>query len=132
MRRGLRARLLDIEERETAAKRGGDATALSLDKLLDSSNATDDENRTLPDVLADSDPETSPEANAERRILRERLDQAIRRLPPDQRAVARRLRKGWTVSEVSQALGIPRTTVYGALQRLRESFRDKGLEEFLR
>ena len=97
MRRVLRAKLRDIEGRETAAKRGGDTTALSLDKLLNSSNATDDENLTLSDVLVDSDPETSPEAYAERRFLRERVDQAIRRLPPDQREVARRLRKGWTV-----------------------------------
>ncbi len=129
MRRVLRARLLDIGEKETAAKRGGSVRRLHLDEPLDDS---DDANLALSDVLPDNDPEVAPEAGAERRFLRERIDQVIRRLPPDQRSVARRLRKGWTVSEISRALGMPRTTVYGALQRLRESFRDEGLEQFLR
>jgi RNA polymerase sigma factor (sigma-70 family) len=132
MRRVLKAKLLDIEEMETAAKRGGGSRPLRLDDPLDGSDGPDDESLTLSDVVAESDPEVAVEALTERWFLKERLDQLIRSLPSDQRDVVRALYKDWSVTEAGRALGIPRPTIYDTLRRLRRRFQDEGLEEFLR
>ena len=112
--------------------RGGGIRPLRLDEPLDGSDGPDDENLTLSDVVADSDPEVAVEAVAERRFLKERVDQIVRNLPADQRDVVRSLRTGWSVTETSRALDIPRATIYDALRRLRRRFQDEGLEDFLR
>lgn len=51
-------------------------------------------------------------------------------LPKDLRRVAEEL-KTKTVAQAAKALGLPRSTLYGAIGRLRIIFRDAGLQEYL-
>ena len=51
-------------------------------------------------------------------------------LPDDLRAVAEHLMTE-TVTEAAKSLGVPRTTLYGAIGRLRQIFEDEGLREYL-
>ena len=51
-------------------------------------------------------------------------------LPNDLRKVAERLMTE-TVTEAAKSLGIPRTTLYGAKERLRRIFENTGLRDYL-
>ena len=51
-------------------------------------------------------------------------------LPEDLREVAEHLMSE-TVTEAAKSLGMPRTTLYGAIGRLRRIFEDAGLREYL-
>ena len=58
------------------------------------------------------------------------LERALARLSPELQDLCRRLMRA-TVSEVAAALGVPRTTLYGPLKRIRETFEEAGLREYL-
>ena len=51
-------------------------------------------------------------------------------LPPDLHATAELLQR-MSVSEAARALGVPRTTLYGRLRRLRQRFENAGLRIYL-
>ena len=58
------------------------------------------------------------------------VDAALSRLPPRLRELCRHLRAK-TPTEVSQETGIPRGSLYEAIEELRRHFRDAGLEKYL-
>jgi RNA polymerase sigma-70 factor (ECF subfamily) len=58
------------------------------------------------------------------------LSEAIQKLPPVCREIARRLGTQ-NVSEISRDMGIPRTTINDWLRQIREQFEDAGLRAYL-
>lgn len=122
LRRVVKAKLLDIERIIKAQKRGGGRRALSLDQSLDDEDLDAD---TLGEVLADS-ADTDGEATA--RIA---LDQALSHLSPRQRQLISGLEAGYSMSQLSRALRLPRTTLYDELNRIKQVFRDEGLAPHL-
>lgn len=120
MNRVCENRLRDIQRSAVAAKRRGARPDVSIDS-----------ERTPPAVV-DPDVESDPESHAERSALREAIANVHSRLSPRQQAIADDLRRGFDVSAVSARSGVPRSTLYDELRRMRVIFRDEGLEEFLR
>jgi RNA polymerase sigma-70 factor (ECF subfamily) len=128
MRRVLRAKLLDIERGERAAKRGGHAAPLSLDAVPGPA----EDGLTLAELLPDDDPTGSPEQAAERLALRAHLECALPLLSGRQRRLVEALGSGRSMSEIGRLLRVPRSTLYDELERIKRVFRDEGLEGFLR
>jgi RNA polymerase sigma-70 factor (ECF subfamily) len=58
------------------------------------------------------------------------LGQAIASLPEELRDLCLRLHDS-TMAEVAREMGIPRTTLYDRLSKLRDAFREAGLEDYL-
>ena len=54
----------------------------------------------------------------------------VNKIPADLQQVAQLLSEK-TVTETAKALGIPRTTLYGNIERLRQIFKNNGLNEYL-
>ncbi len=114
MRRVLDRRLLDIEEKRTAEKRGGGAAAQSLDEQ-DATQAS------VLDSLGSAD---DTEADALAAVA---LEDIRARLTPDQLALADALISGWSMSDIARTAKQARSTLYLDLRRIREVFRDEGL-----
>ena len=58
------------------------------------------------------------------------VSRVLDRLPEDLRGIAERLRTR-TVMETAKDLGVPRTTLYGAVNRIRTVFEEAGLRDYL-
>ena len=69
-------------------------------------------------------------AEDERGNLRLDLEAVLEALPPELRELCCRL-LNQTVAEVSRETGIPRTTLYGAIHKVRRAFREAGLDAYL-
>lgn len=128
MRTVLRAKLLDIERAAKAGKRGGGRS----DHSFDSPFGTNEEGSTLRDVIPDTKPHGDPEKVAERSALLQKINSVRRKLDLRQRRLLDGLMVGSSMTELSRQLGVPRPTLYGESARIRKTFRDEGLEEFLR
>jgi RNA polymerase sigma-70 factor (ECF subfamily) len=72
--------------------------------------------------------ELSLEDEVARKVDLERL---LAQVPEEQRDLCRRLMSA-TISEVAAALGVPRTTLYWPVARLRVIFEEAGLREYLK
>ena len=115
-------KLTDIERNAKAQKqRGGRGTA-SLGQPIN-------EEDTDPNTLADLLPGSEDTANAATNRLP--IDQALARLTLRQRQLISGLNAGFPVSQITQALDVPRTTLYDELTRIRQVFRDEGLSTYL-
>ncbi len=114
MRRVLDRRLLDIEEKRTAVKRGGGAAAQSLDEQ-DATQAS-----LLDSIRSADDTETDALAVAALKAIRARLT-------PDQLEVTDALLSGRSMSDIASTAKRARSTLYLDLERIREVFRDEGL-----
>jgi RNA polymerase sigma-70 factor (ECF subfamily) len=51
-------------------------------------------------------------------------------LPDELRDLCERLRDD-TMAEIAREMGVPRTTLYDRLSKLRDAFREAGLEDYL-
>ena len=118
----VKAKLIDLEGGIKAQKRGGGRPAASLDQPINDDHAEPD---TLGDVLS------GPADAAREALSRLSIHQALSRLTPRQRELISGLNAGLPMSQVSQALNVPRTTLYDELKRIRQVFRDEGLSPFL-
>ena len=58
------------------------------------------------------------------------LDSVLDRLPPKLRDLAERL-KGDSLSQIARDTGVPRTTLYESVRRLRQIFERAGLGKYL-
>ena len=58
------------------------------------------------------------------------VNRALEILPPDFRDLCERL-KSRTVTEVSRETGMPRSTIYESIRKVRELFREAGLTDYL-
>jgi RNA polymerase sigma factor (sigma-70 family) len=121
LRRVVTAKLLDLERRIKAQKRGQGRIPMSLDQPLAEDEPDGD---TLGDTVADL-ADTARDATT-----RVALSQALSRLSPRQRQLISGLAAGDSMSQISQSLGIPRPTLYDELNRIRQIFRDEGLNQF--
>ena len=118
MRRVLERHLLDVEEKRTAKKRGGGQASLSLDR---------DDERGVPlqqEIAANENTEQAA-------LFAAALDRARARLTPDQLVLADALGGGLSMSEVARLARRARSVLYADRQRIREVFKDEGLDEFL-
>jgi RNA polymerase sigma factor (sigma-70 family) len=90
------------------------------------------------------EPHAEPEATVHaRRLGRQpietvkQIDLAIdvasvmKTLPPEDRALAEKLQESGSISEAARALGVPRTSIYTVVRRLRQRFERAGLGGFL-
>ena len=121
LRRVVTAKLLDLDRGVKAKKRGGGRAAVSLDQPL----SEEPDSQTLADVLPDQ-ADTVREATD-----RVSLEMALSRLSPQQRQIIAGLEAGYPKSRISQSLGIPRPTLYDDLNRIRQIFKDEGLNQIL-
>jgi RNA polymerase sigma factor (sigma-70 family) len=122
LRRVVKAKLIDLERGARAQKRGSGRRPASLDQPL----AEDElEGDTLGDFIGDP-------ADTEWEALHQvSLEAALSRLSPRQKQIIAGLQEEYTVSQISQRLGVPRATLYDDLKRIRQVFRDEGLASYL-
>jgi DNA-directed RNA polymerase specialized sigma24 family protein len=122
LRRVVKAKLLDLERGIKAQKRGQGHGPASLDRPLAEDEPQGD---TLGDTIADSaDTEWSA-------MYRVSLGVVLARLNPQQKQLMAGLAEGYSMSQMSRRLHIPRATLYDQLDRVRRIFRDEGLSQFL-
>lgn len=106
------------------------------------------ESGSLNDPIADNEGETTERAytigqdevdirggrrnrtREEEAQLRFDVSLVLSRLPEDLRAVAEQL-MAETIAEAAKSLGMPRSTLYGAIGRLKPLFEDAGLRDYL-
>jgi RNA polymerase sigma factor (sigma-70 family) len=95
----------------------------------------DDENEGAADVritTLTAGAENSPEAQAEREELLRKVEEAMARLPENQRLAAGLHLKGLTTDEIANLMGWSepkaRNLVYRVLKDLRKELRDAGIE----
>jgi RNA polymerase sigma factor (sigma-70 family) len=122
MRRVLNARLVDLAREAGAAKRGCGRPADSLDR---EAGEEKEDGSMLGDLVpshVDVDAESS---------LRIDLQSGMAHLTARQRSVIRALADGWRITDISRRSGLSRDTLCEELQRIRQVFRDAGLEEYL-
>ena len=59
------------------------------------------------------------------------LEVALAQLDQRQRQIIAGLEFGLTMSGISQKLGVPRSSLYDELERIRKVFQDEGLSPYL-
>lgn len=124
MNRVCENRLRDLWREQRAARRRGLQADMSLEREGDSEPS-------LQDSIADP-AAADPQHEADLSALRDRLLNVRHRLTARQRALVDALLQGFEIGEASAQMGVPRSSLYDELRRLRTPFRDAGLEEFLR
>lgn len=58
------------------------------------------------------------------------VDRVIATLPEDLQELCEKLQSS-NMAEIAREMGVPRSTLYGKLTKLRDAFREAGLEEYL-
>lgn len=58
------------------------------------------------------------------------VDRVIAALPEDLQELCEKLQSS-NMAEIAREMGVPRSTLYGKLTKLRDAFREAGLEEYL-
>jgi DNA-directed RNA polymerase specialized sigma24 family protein len=118
MRRVLHHYLLDFEERRGAQKRGEGQSPDSLDE-------PNEDGITLYDVTP------SNQDTAQAATFNLGLACALSKLTPEQRVLADALISGQHMAAVARAADRARSSLYRDLERIRDVFREEGLDEFL-
>jgi RNA polymerase sigma factor (sigma-70 family) len=129
MAKVLRNWLADLVRKRGTDKRSGDLETLSLDAAIDGS----EDGLTLAEMLdvsnsgsADGDIETHHH-------MRLDLLQTCLELTPSQQRLCLLLgEEGLSVKAAAEQLGIPRSTLYEEINRIRKLFAEHGLEIYLR
>jgi RNA polymerase sigma factor (sigma-70 family) len=120
-------RLVDIWAEQHARKRGGGMRPASLDQPL-----SQDSDATLHDLVAGPRAHSDVEDTAWERTLAGEVEELRARLSPVDRVVLDALLGvGGRVHVASKRLGIPPSTAYDSLKRIRRIAEDQGLREFL-
>ena len=117
-------RLRDLARKARAVRRSSPGGVLSLDAPVG------EDGDPLADLLRDDAP--SPDVEAERSDLLERLARMRGRLPRRQQEVLDALADERPRAGIARDLGISRDTFYEDIRRIRDACRDAGLEDFLR
>jgi RNA polymerase sigma factor (sigma-70 family) len=129
MGRIVRNKLTDIIREKQADKRKVAHLTISLDiPLEDDSNSP-----TLIEKLNDNatiESCSDPRSQADLRID---LEKVLQKLSPKQKEICHLLGdEGFSVKEASNRTGMPRSTVYDEIERIRKIFLKEGLNEYLR
>lgn len=117
-RRVLQHHLRDLEDGRRAAKRGGGQPPDSFDEPNEVGSS-------LYDVTG------AKQDTAEEATLNLALTRARHRLTPDERRLVDALGQGHAMTEIPHLTGRARSSLYRDLARIREVFKDEGLDEFL-
>ena len=118
MRRVLERHLVDLERARTAEKRGSGDSPVSLYE-------EDDAQDRLHDLVANGE-DTERAA-----VWAVAFDRARARLAPEERVILEALLQGHRMTDLPQVTGRARSTLYLELQRVRDAFRDEGLDGFV-
>lgn len=121
MSRVLKHHLMDIIRKELAEKRKTDYLSISLDQPLD----PDEPDITLLDKIAGELRDDRDNA------LSIDLQRALEKLTPLQRELCLLLSQSIPKSDIATHLCRSRDTVYAEIKRIKEIFRNDGLQEYL-
>ncbi len=116
-------RLRDLARAARAARRWSPGSVLSLDAPIG------EDGDPLADLLRDDTP--TPDVEAERHEIAERLARVRSRLPRRQRDLFDALGEDRPRAGIAHDLGISRDTLYEDIRRIQDACRDAGLEDFL-
>lgn len=129
MTRVLRNWLTDLVRERGTDKRAGDLATVSLDAPIDGTEG----GTTLAELQDVADSEDSAGDHESHHHLRLDLMQACMRLTPAQQRLCLLLgEEGLSVKAAAEQLGIPRSTLYEEIHRVRHLFMEVGLEIYLR
>jgi RNA polymerase sigma factor (sigma-70 family) len=124
LRRVVRAKLLDLLERELAHKRSAPEVFLS-----EPVGGTEGEDLTWAELVSDPG-DVSTSDSAEQRVLAEALGRARQRLLPKDRQILDAWYEGRTSAEIAELLTKPRTTVSSRLAVILSQLRHDELQAF--
>ena len=129
MARVIRNKLTDLLRERSAAKRARDFDTVSLDAAVSES----DDAPTFADLLDAATSREPGEAHSvDRNDARIDIAKALLRLTPRQRRLCMLLsEEGLSIKEAAERLRIPRGTLYEEIKRIRKSFADQGLGDYL-
>ncbi len=130
MAKVVRNKLIDILREAKTDKRTLNYQTISLDQPLD-----DDENcPTLSDVISEDDilPSSNTLSPFLKILLKIDLSRAILKLNSRQKKICNLIiSKDLNVSELSQCLSTPRSTIYDEIKRIRKIFEKEQLKDYL-
>ncbi len=98
--------------------------------IVDGESGTTERVHTISQDVVDVRHRRRDRTREEEAKLRFDVSLVLRELPEDLQAVASQL-MGETITEAAKSLGVPRSTLYGAIDRLRSVFRKAGLQHYL-
>jgi len=129
MARVIRNKLTDLVRERSAAKRARDFDTVSLDAAVSES----DDAPTFADLLdAAKSREPGDAQSVDRNDARIDIAKALLKLTPRQRRLCMLLgEEGLSIKEAAELLRIPRGTLYEEIKRIRKSFADHGLGDYL-
>ncbi len=127
MGRVLQNRLVDIVRLRQTDKRKVNYDTLSLDDRI----ASDEDAETFLDMVEESDAPSEPFERETATLAKIDIAKTSRNLTERQQRLCSLILEGFNVSDASEVLGTPRTTLYDELERIREVFAKKGLAEYL-
>ena len=129
MARVIRNKLTDLLRERSAAKRAHDFDTVSLDAAVSES----DDSPTFADLLdAATSRERADAHSVDRNDARIDIAKALQKLTPRQRRLCMLLgEEGLSIKEAAERLRIPRGTLYEEIKRIRKSFADHGLGDYL-
>ena len=116
----------DLVRRGQTEKRGGGLAPLSLDRPLSEGSET-----TLGDLVPDRTLTETVGGAGDHALLRQAIAQFRTRLGPRDRAIFDAFGEEPNPRRVAALLGLPPSTVYGWLGRIRRQAEDAGLRKFL-
>jgi len=124
----IRKKLMQIWRDMESDKRKVSHLMVSLNEPL----CQEEDSATHLDQLSDQ-PGEKGETQNEQACLKIDLAKTLCRLLPRQQELCTYLSdENTSIQEISQKMGIPRTTVYDEIKRIRKFFYDEGLEEYLK
>ncbi len=124
----IRNKLKDLVDEREADKRKIAHLTVSLDELLG-----DDEDSTPLIDKIDASIITDASPNPFLRIeLKLDLSKALQKLTPQQKTLYHLCEKGFNITEASEYLKTPRSTLYDEIERIRTIFMKEGLEDYLK
>lgn len=119
----LKNKLTDIVRSRRSVKRNEFFQAISLDQFLE-------DNSDSPFLAHPT--QRSPADEIDLVDLKSKIDQAVRKLSPQQRRVYSALCDGeLTITQISVRLKVHRATVHNEINRIREVFENEGLRKYL-
>ncbi len=126
----LRNKLTDLVRERQSGKRKAAYDSISLDEPLRDENNSP----TLLDIVDQARlREGNGDASAIGEEARADIFKAMEHLTPLQQRLCTMLGcEGLSVQDVSRKLGIPRSTIYGELKRIRKRFAELGLQYYLK
>jgi RNA polymerase sigma factor (sigma-70 family) len=129
MARVLRNWLTDLVRERGTDKRSGDLQTVSLDAAIDGF----EDGTTLAELLDVPDSSSATGDLETHHFLRLDLLNTCVQLTPSQQQLCLLLgEEGLSVKAAAEQLGIPRSTLYEEIHRIRKHFADHGLEIYLR